>query len=202
MRTEGAVRHASGVGARKPACADFAEYQRTKDRRERDRLFEAHTHLAYTIARRFAGRGEDMDDLRQVALLALVQAIERFDPSRGLAFSTFATPTIAGSLKRHFRDKAWAIRPPRPVQERYLEMNAVLEGLTNELCRAPTVAEIATHGNWSKQQVSEALAAPPPATLLSTPMVSAITTLGINPARSFACERADTAFLLSEAILL
>jgi RNA polymerase sigma-B factor len=159
MRTEGAVRHASGVGARKPACADFAEYQRTKDRRERDRLFEAHTHLAYTIARRFAGRGEDMDDLRQVALLALVQAIERFDPSRGLAFSTFATPTIAGSLKRHFRDRAWAIRPPRPVQERYLEMNAVLEGLTNELCRAPTVAEIATHGNWSKQQVSEALAA-------------------------------------------
>jgi RNA polymerase sigma-B factor len=99
-----------------------------------------------------------MEDLRQVALLALVQAIDRFDPSRGLAFSTFATPTIAGSLKRHFRDRTWAIRPPRPVQERYLEMNAVLEYLTSELCRVPTVEEIATHGNWSTHQVSEALA--------------------------------------------
>jgi RNA polymerase sigma-B factor len=159
MGTKGGVRDAASVCAGRPTCADFAEYQRTRDRRQRDRLFEAHTHLAYTIARRFAGRGEDMEDLRQVALLALVQAIERFDPSRGLAFSTFATPTIAGSLKRHFRDRAWAVRPPRPVQERYLEINSVLEVLTSELRRAPTVAEIAARGNWSEHEVTEALGA-------------------------------------------
>jgi RNA polymerase sigma-B factor len=125
---------------------------------QRDRLVETHLDLAYSIARRFTDRGEELDDLKQVALLALVQAAERFDVCRGLAFSTFASPTILGSLKRHFRDRTWAIRPPRPLQERYLNVNAAIECLTCDLRRVPTVAEIAAYGRWSEQQVRDALA--------------------------------------------
>jgi RNA polymerase sigma-B factor len=133
------------------------EYQRTRDPRLRESLVEAHANLAYAVARRFSGRGEEPEDLRQVALLALVQAVDRFDPSRGLAFSTFATPTIAGTLKRHFRDRTWAVRPPRPVQERYLEVAALGEELTHQLGRVPTVAELAGHGKWSEDEVHQAL---------------------------------------------
>ncbi len=142
-----------------PAGADFVEYQRARDRRRRDQLVEGHLDLAYSIARRFIGRGEELDDLKQVALLALVQAAERFDPSRGLAFSTFATPTISGSLKRHFRDRTWAIRPPRPVQERYLEVNAAVETLTGTLRRVPTITEIAAYLKWPEERARDALAA-------------------------------------------
>jgi RNA polymerase sigma-B factor len=112
---------------------------------------------AYAAARRFQGRGEDPEGLEQVALLSLVQAVVRFDPSRGVAFSTFAVPTVVGSLKRHFRDRSWAVRPPRSVQERYLEVAALRDALTNELGRAPNVAEIAARGKCSQDQVHEAL---------------------------------------------
>jgi RNA polymerase sigma-B factor len=125
---------------------------------QRDRLVESHIDLAYSIARRFIGRGEELDDLRQVAMLALVHAANRFDPSRGFTFSTFAMPTITGALKRHFRDHGWAVRPPRSLQERYLEVNAVTEHLTGELDRFPTVGEIAAHGGWSEAEVYEARA--------------------------------------------
>jgi RNA polymerase sigma-B factor len=124
--------------------------------KERDRLIESHIELAYSIARRFIGRGEDLDDLRQVAVVALVHAADRFDPSRGFVFSTFAMPTIIGALKRHFRDHGWAVRPPRSLQERYLEVTAVTEHLTGQLMRFPTVGEIAAHGGWSESEVHEA----------------------------------------------
>jgi len=127
-------------------------------RRERDRLVRTHIDLAHSLARRFTGRGEELDDLRQVALLALVQAADRFDPARGFAFSTFAMPTVLGALKRHLRDHAWAVRPPRSLQERYLEVAAVTEWLTGELRRIPTTAEIAAHGGWSEREVQEARA--------------------------------------------
>ncbi|HYL52239.1 MAG TPA: sigma-70 family RNA polymerase sigma factor [Acidimicrobiia bacterium] len=140
-----------------PPRSAFAEYQLTRDRGLRDRLVEGHLNMAYAAARRFAGRGEDLEDLKQVALLALVQAVDRFDPSMGLAFSTFATPTIVGTLKRHLRDRTWAVRPPRPVQERYLELAALGEALTHELGRSPTMAEIATRAKCSEDQVHEAL---------------------------------------------
>jgi RNA polymerase sigma-B factor len=139
--------------------AGFAEYQRTRDRRVRDQLVAAHVGLAYATAQRFVGRGEELEDLRQVALIALVQAVERFDPSRGWSFATFATPTIAGTLKRHFRDRAWVIRPPRSVQERFLAVSRVVEQLTGDLRRGPTVAEIADCGGWSAEEVHEAFAA-------------------------------------------
>jgi RNA polymerase sigma factor (sigma-70 family) len=123
----------------------------------RDRLVEQHMDLAWSLARRFAGWGEQLDDLRQVAMLGLVTASHRFDPSRGYAFSTFATPTIIGTLKRHLRDHAWAIRPPRSLQERYLAVNAAVDALTSELRRAPDTAEIASYGDWSQQEVRGAL---------------------------------------------
>jgi RNA polymerase sigma-B factor len=147
----------SVAGAGRPGLADFAEYHRTGDRRLRDRLVEAHVGLAYKAARRFSGRGVELEDLRQVALIALVHAVERFDPSRGFAFTTFATPTISGTLKRHLRDRAWAVRPPRSVQERFLEVSAVTERLTGGLHRAPTVREIADDGEWHVNHVREAL---------------------------------------------
>jgi RNA polymerase sigma-B factor len=158
MQIEQARTRVSPATARKDV-ARFAEYQRTHDRRVRDQLVTMHIGLAYAAAQRFVGRGEELEDLRQVALIALVQAVERFDPSRGWSFATFATPTITGSLKRHFRDRAWVVRPPRSVQERFLAVTRVVEQLTGDLHRSPTVAEIADYGSWSTDDVCEAMAA-------------------------------------------
>jgi RNA polymerase sigma-B factor len=137
--------------------AEFAEYRRTRDRALRDRIVGAHVGLAYSIARRFEGRGEERDDLRQVALIALVHAVERFDPARGLAFTTFAAPTITGTLKRHLRDRSWLVRPPRSVNERSLETAAVSERLTASLGRTATSDEIGAAGGWTRREVEEAL---------------------------------------------
>src|SRR5262249_21409123 len=97
--------------------ADFERYRESGDRGIRDRLVAAHAGLAYSIARRFEGRGEESDDLKQVALLALLHAVDRYDPALGNSFTTFATPTIAGALKRHLRDHTWIVRPSRSVSE-------------------------------------------------------------------------------------
>ncbi len=140
-----------------PPRSRFEEYKRTRDPKLRTHLVEGHLNIAYAVARRFIGRGEDLEDLKQVALLALVQAVDRFDPSFGVTFASFAIPTIMGSLKRHFRDRGWAVRPPRPVQERYLAIAGFMETLTQTLGRSPTIAEIAARGNWSDDEVHEAL---------------------------------------------
>src|ERR1051325_11702670 len=115
--------------------AKFVVYHASRDVRVRDELVGAHIALAEHLARRFNHRGEPLDDLIQVACVGLLKAVERFDPGRGLEFSTFAIPTIVGELKRHFRDKGWAVRVPRQVQELYLLVSA----LTNELGRSPTI---------------------------------------------------------------
>src|SRR3954468_19290732 len=122
----------------------FVDYAATGDLALRDELIEAHLRLAEHLARRFANRGVPVDDLIQVASLGLVKAVERFDPDRGLEFSTFATPTIVGELKRHFRDKGWAVRVPRRVQELHVEINSLVGGMTQRLGRSPTIAELAT----------------------------------------------------------
>jgi RNA polymerase sigma-B factor len=96
------------------------EYADRGDERLRNDLVEAHLGLAHQLARRFTNRGEPYDDLVQVASLALVKSVDRFEPDRGVEFSTFATRTIIGELKRHFRDRGWAIRAPRRIQELYL----------------------------------------------------------------------------------
>ncbi len=135
----------------------FLEFAATRRPELRDELIEAHLGLAEYLARRFANRGEPLDDLVQVASLGLVKAVERFDPARGLEFTTFATPTIVGELKRHFRDKGWAVRVPRRVQELHLRVTGVIDDLQLELGRSPTVAEIAVRAGTSEDEVIEAV---------------------------------------------
>ena len=135
----------------------FNDYATTRDSALRDQLIEAHIGLAEYLARRFANRGEPLDDLVQVASLGLVKAVERFDPARGLEFTTFATPTIVGELKRHFRDKGWAVRVPRRVQELHLRITRVIDDLSNELGRSPNVDEIARRAGTSEDEVIEAI---------------------------------------------
>jgi RNA polymerase sigma-B factor len=137
----------------------FFEYRRTKDRRLRDELISDHLGLALALARRFAGRGEAVEDLEQIATLGLLKAVERFEPERGLAFSTFATPTIAGEIKRHFRDRSWSVRVPRALQELGLRLTATVGELTNELGRSPTLTEIAEHLEVDPEAVLEAMEA-------------------------------------------
>src|SRR5690349_24694900 len=137
----------------------FQAFADTRDPGVRDQLIEAHLGLAEYLARRFANRGEPLDDLVQVASLGLLKAVERFDPSRGLEFSTFATPTIVGELKRHFRDKGWAVRVPRRVQELHLRMGTVVNTLSQELGRSPTIPEIARRAEVSVDEVLEAMEA-------------------------------------------
>jgi RNA polymerase sigma-B factor len=137
----------------------FFEYRRTKDRRLRDALISDHLGLAIALARRFAGRGEAVDDLEQIATLGLLKAVERFEPERGLAFSTFATPTISGEIKRHFRDRSWSVRVPRALQELGLRLTATVADLTNDLGRSPTLDEIAVALDVDPEAVLEAMEA-------------------------------------------
>jgi RNA polymerase sigma-B factor len=137
----------------------FAEYRRTRDRRLRDELVEDHVPLARYLARRFSDRGESFDDLLQVALLGLLKAVDRFEPDRGLRFSTFATPTILGELKRHFRDRGWAVRVPRRIQELHVQLGHLVGSLSQDLGRSPTPAEIATLAGVSEEDVLEAMEA-------------------------------------------
>src|SRR5436309_1822807 len=137
----------------------FAEFARTRDRATRDELVTAHMGLAEYLARRFTNRGEPLDDLLQVASLGLLKAVDRFDPDRGLEFSTYATPTIVGELKRHFRDKGWAVRVPRRVQELHLRLASVVGSLSQKLGRSPTIGEIAQAASASEEDVLEAIEA-------------------------------------------
>ena len=137
----------------------FTEYRRTGDRALRNELVEEHMRLAEFLARRFAHRGEAADDLRQVALVGLLKAVERFEPDRGLQFSSFATPTITGELKRYFRDRGWAVRVPRRIQELHLELDRTVNELSQEFGRPPTPAEIAQRAGVLEEDVLESMEA-------------------------------------------
>jgi RNA polymerase sigma-B factor len=123
----------------------------------RDALVELHLPLVEHLVRRFAGRGEPLDDLVQVGTIGLIKSVDRFDSDRGVEFSTYATPTIVGEIKRHFRDKGWAVRVPRRLQELRLSLSTATEELAHHLGRAPTVAEIATRLGVSEEDVLEGL---------------------------------------------
>ena len=125
----------------------------------RNELVEEFARFAEYLARRFVHRGEPLDDLRQVALIGLVKAVERFDPDRGVNFTSFAAPTITGEIKRHFRDRTWAIRVPRSLQELTLEIERCRGELGHELGHSPTIAEIAEHLDVSEEAVLEGLEA-------------------------------------------
>jgi RNA polymerase sigma-B factor len=125
--------------------------------RIRAELVEIHLPLVEYLARRFRNRGEWLDDLIQVATIGLIKSIDRFDLSRGVEFSTYATPTIVGEIKRHFRDKGWAVRVPRRLQELKLALTKAISDLAQRLGRAPTVAELADHLRMSEEDVLEGL---------------------------------------------
>jgi RNA polymerase sigma-B factor len=129
------------------------------DEQARLELVERTLPLARTLARRYANKGEALDDLEQVAALGLVKAIDRFDLSREVRFTTFAVPTIAGEIKRHFRDRGWMIRVPRDVQELSARLSIARDRLTRELGRSPTVEQLAQAAHAGVEQVLEALAA-------------------------------------------
>ena len=125
----------------------------------RDDIVQRHAGLARSLAGRYAERGENLDDLTQVAYIGLVKAVDRFDPERGVQFSTYATATILGEIKRHFRDSRWTMRVPRSVQELYLRVKGAVDTLSLELGRSPTIAEIAHFSAASTEAVIEAIEA-------------------------------------------
>jgi RNA polymerase sigma-B factor len=120
-------------------------------------LIERHLPLVTFMARKFADRGEPLDDLIQVGTIGLIKAIDRFEISKGFEFSTFATPTIVGEIKRHFRDKTWAVRVPRRLQELGASVTKATTELTQKLDRSPTPKEIAKHLGITVDDVAEAL---------------------------------------------
>src|SRR5438093_3582897 len=128
----------------------------TAQRRRRDEFVAGHEALARSLARRFANRGEDLDDLVQVAMVGLVKAADRFDPTRNTTFSTFATATILGELKCHFRDRRWGLHVSRSAQERYLLIRQATEWAREDLGRSPTIAEIANKAGVTDEHVLEA----------------------------------------------
>ncbi len=134
------------------AAPDTGEHQVV-----RDELVELHLPLVEHLARRFAGRGEPLDDLVQVGTIGLIKSVDRFDLERAVEFSTYATPTVVGEIKRHFRDKGWAVRVPRRLQELRLSLSTATEDLAHSLGRAPTVAEISARIGVSEEEVLEGL---------------------------------------------
>jgi len=135
----------------------FARYRATGEISIRNELIERHRGLAISLARRFQGRGEPLDDLLQVAMIGLIGAVERFDPSLGHSFTTFATPTVMGELRRHFRDHTWALKVPRPIKDLHLRVRPAVVELRTELGRSPTVPELALHLGCSEEKVIESL---------------------------------------------
>ena len=132
-------------------------YRLHGDLAARDRLIEDMIPLARSLARRYAGRGEQIDDLEQVASVGLIKAIDRFDLEREVELMTYVFPTVVGELKRHFRDRAWSVTVPRRLKELHYRLSRLLEELTASLGRSPTIAELAAETGVQEEEVIEAL---------------------------------------------
>lgn len=135
----------------------FERYRATGDRDARDQIVAAHHWLAAQCARRFANRGEPLDELTQVAFVGVFKAAERFDPEFGVPFTAFATPTAIGEIRRHFRDKTWSVRVPRRAKDLHVRLPAAIEELTTQLHRSPTPGEVATYIGVAEDAVLEAI---------------------------------------------
>lgn len=129
------------------------QYAATRDVVLRDRLVEGYLPLAKAVARKFTGRGADLEDLEQVAAIALLKAIERFEPQRGFRFVTYAVPTITGELRNHLRDRGGLMRMPRDLRQRLYQLSKVQESFENEFLRAPTAAELAQRMGVSPEEI-------------------------------------------------
>jgi RNA polymerase sigma-B factor len=132
-------------------------YHRGGDTEARERLIEQYLPLVRSLARRYSYRGEQFEDLVQVGCIGLIKAIDRFDIDRGVELTTYATPNIIGEIKRHFRDKGWSIRVPRGLQELNVRLSHLLEELTVQLERSPTIPELAKAAGVEEEDVLEAL---------------------------------------------
>jgi RNA polymerase sigma-B factor len=173
----------------------FERYRRTGDEDARAELVARFLPLARHLAARYRNRGE-YDDLVQVASFALIKAIDRYDPGRGVAFSSYAVPTIVGELKRYFRDQGWAVRVPRELHDRALQVERASEQLTARIGRSPTPAEIADVLDSSVEPVLEALqtaSAHHPASL------DALTHLEDDDRGHPAAAREETGYAIAEA---
>lgn len=135
----------------------FALYKEQGDEDARNELVMSHLNLVRFLASKFKNRGEPLDDLVQVGTIGLIKAIDRFDPERGLEFTTYATPTILGEIKRHFRDKGWSVRVPRRLQELSSKVNQATDELTKELQRTPSTEEVAAKLGVTVEEVLEAM---------------------------------------------
>jgi RNA polymerase sigma-B factor len=137
----------------------LVRYHENRDERTREELVKRFMPLAHAVARRYQRSGEPLDDLVQVACVALVKAIDRFDPERGTSFSTFAVPTIMGEIKRYFRDFGWSAHVPRGMQEKALEIDRAISHLQHQLGRSPSVKEIAQYTDREQEEVLDAMEA-------------------------------------------
>jgi len=153
--------NAAGIGRSRPAedRALFARYLDRGDPVDRDMLIERFLPLARQLARRYQRPDVPFDDVFQVACIGLIHAIDRFDLERGVAFSSYAVPTILGEIKRYFRDRTWSVRVPRDLQDLALKVDRAIADLTTRLHREPTVAELAAKVGATDEEVVEALAA-------------------------------------------
>ena len=132
-------------------------YHLEGDLQARDELIERYMSLVRSLARRYSHRGEQLDDLVQIGAIGLIKAIDRFNLDRGVELTTYATPNIIGEIKRHFRDKGWAVRVPRGLQELNVQISKLVEQLTVQLSRSPTIAELAEAAGVEEELVLEAL---------------------------------------------
>src|SRR6187399_2939163 len=132
-------------------------YHEQGDLAAREQLIEQYLSLVRSLARRYSYRGEQLDDLVQIGCIGLIKAIDRFDIERGVELTTYATPNIIGEIKRHFRDKGWAVRVPRGLQELNVRLSRLIEELTVQLERSPTIAELAKASDATEEEVLEAL---------------------------------------------
>jgi RNA polymerase sigma-B factor len=132
-------------------------YHEDGDLQAREQLIEQHMPLVRSLARRFSYRGEQLEDLVQIGAIGLIKAVDRFDLERGVELTTYATPNIVGEIKRHFRDKGWAVRVPRGLQELNVQLSRLMEQLTVQLGRSPTIPELAKAAGVEEERALEAL---------------------------------------------
>ncbi|WP_313756641.1 SigB/SigF/SigG family RNA polymerase sigma factor [Tissierella sp.] len=137
----------------------FKYYSKNRDKDTRDKLIEKHIYIAEILSKKYANRGIEYDDIYQVACIGLIYAIDRYDIDKGYEFSSFATPTIIGEIKKYFRDKGWTIRVPRRIQELSKKINNAKVFLSQQLQRSPTIEDIANYLNYSEEEILEAMEA-------------------------------------------
>ncbi len=147
----------SGRGLERSVDELLVAYHRDGDRQARDQVLAELMPLVRSLAGRYAGRGEPLDDLVQVGAVGLIKAVDRYDVSRGVEFTSYGVPTIVGEIRRHFRDKAWAMHVPRRIKELSVRMARVLDDLTTTLGRSPTIAELAAAAGVDEEDVIDAL---------------------------------------------